>query len=735
MTLRTLSPFSIFLVLWPVFRPSRSSLESERRVAWFSGATGKSCSWILLVLVLALGCAAGPSVAVAALPRLLVVHSYEPDQMTDLEQTRGLLSGLARQGYLDGESIDIQHFYMQTKKVFISPEQIEERGREALALIHELKPDLVLTIDDNAARTVMIPLVGSDIPVVFAGMNGQVEEYNKIRHFMNSRARPGHNVTGVLEKLYISKSVRVMKEVLPELGKIVFIVDDTPTGEALQKQVELALGADNSGLLYSIWKADSLARYRQFIRKINNDPEIQAYYPLVTRLVRADGSVVPLPEVTRWTLRKCRKPAMAFSYFMAQQGYFGGVSVDFLAMGRYTARKVARILDGTPAGMLPIEDSIEYAIVFNVARARQLGITIPVEVLSAADAVYDTLGLRTVPENPTIFIVQSYEEGIGCGAVLDQGLVEVLAQAGMRVDKNVTIKRFFMDTRYSYTSPDLVHARGQAALQEIKTTDPDVVVVLGDNAITEVMLPLVGTDYPVLFGGMNMDIQRYNSRKHFMNTFQEPGFNVTGVTGEMFFDKIMEMVHVMLPEARKVVAIMPDTEPWLRDLGERMEQYADACDSQCEYPVSFQLVQVSSFREFQHLVLKYSADPSVDLLAVPVPVGLLREDGTVNPLADTLSWLFAHQQKPGFTFVVDWVAYGYLMAVGMDLKGCGRQLGRQLIRILSGSAPGEISIETPEEYYLAVNQARARQLGLRIPLEFLEAARKVFVTMTPGLAR
>ncbi|WP_456387123.1 ABC transporter substrate-binding protein [Desulfolithobacter sp.] len=673
--------------------------------------------------------------AVAALPRLLVVHSYEPDQMTDLEQTRGLLSGLAREGYLDGESIDIQHFYMKTKKVFISPEQIEERGREALALIHELKPDLVLTIDDNAARTVMLPLVDSDIPVVFAGMNDQVEDYDKIRHFMNSRARPGHNVTGVLEKLYISKSVRVMKEVLPELGKVVFIVDNTPTGEALEKQVEFALGSDNGGLLYSIWRADSLARYRQFIRKINSDPEIQAYYPLVTRLIRADGSVVPLPEVTRWTLRKCRKPAMAFSYFLAQQGYFGGVSVDFQAMGKYTARKVARILDGTPAGMLPIEESIEYAIVFNVARARQLGITIPVEVLSAADAVYDTLGLRTEPENPTLLIIQSYEEGIGCGAALDLGLVEALAQAGMHVDKNVTIRRFFMDTRYRHTTPCAIHARGQAALREIHATDPDVVVILGDNAIAEVMLPLVGTDYPVLFGGMNRNIQRYNNRKHFMNTLQVPGFNVTGVTSEVFFDKIMEMVHVMLPKARKMVAIMPDTEPWLRDLGERMQRYAESFDSQCDFPGSFQLEQVSSLLEFQRLVLKYSADPSVDLLAVPMPVGLLREDGTVNPLADTLSWLFANQHKPGFTFAVDWVAYGYLMAVGMDLRGCGRQLGNQLIRVLSGSAPGEISIESPEEYYLAVNQARARQLGLRIPLEFLEAARKVFADMTPSLAR
>jgi hypothetical protein len=50
--------------------------------------------------------------------------------------------------------------------------------------------------------------------------------------------------------------------------------------------------------------------------------------------------------------------------------------------------KAAKILAGTKPGDLPIEDAPEYAIVFNLKRAHDLGIEIPVSLLTAADAVY-----------------------------------------------------------------------------------------------------------------------------------------------------------------------------------------------------------------------------------------------------------------------------------------------------------------------------------------------------------
>ena len=60
---------------------------------------------------------------------------------------------------------------------------------------------------------VMMPLVGrDDISVVFSGMNGQPEMYDKRKHYVDSWAHPGSNVTGLYEKLYAAQAVKVMEQ-------------------------------------------------------------------------------------------------------------------------------------------------------------------------------------------------------------------------------------------------------------------------------------------------------------------------------------------------------------------------------------------------------------------------------------------------------------------------------------------------------------------------------------------
>ncbi len=57
-------------------------------------------------------------------------------------------------------------------------------------------------------------------------------------------------------------------------------------------------------------------------------------------------------------------------------------------MGHMAGVKAAKILNGTQAGAIPVEDAADYAIVFNLKRALGLGIEIPKPLLTAADQVY-----------------------------------------------------------------------------------------------------------------------------------------------------------------------------------------------------------------------------------------------------------------------------------------------------------------------------------------------------------
>ena len=299
-------------------------------------------------------CAAVPAVFPAAVPKILIVHSYDQGQICGQPQEDGLLQGLMQQGYVEGRTIEVHRFYMDSKETFNRPGLLEERGQEALARIHQLQPDLVVTLDDNAAGTVMLGLAGSDIPVVFSGMNVQPEEYNRQKQFMKSRSHPGYNVTGVYEKLHIVKSVKVLREISPGQGSVVAIVDDTPTGRAIQKQLELELAEEGAGIPFAIWTARSSDDYREFIIRINEDPAIAAVYSVAVTLTNGDAGYWTAGDMIRYTVSHLQKPDLAVNYFFSEQGFLGGAAVDFIAMGRQVADKVAAILQGTDPGSCPL---------------------------------------------------------------------------------------------------------------------------------------------------------------------------------------------------------------------------------------------------------------------------------------------------------------------------------------------------------------------------------------------
>ena len=279
---------------------------------------------------------------------------------------------------------------MDTYRTNATPEAMQREGRKALDEIADFKPDIVFALDDAAARQVMMPLVGhSDISVVFSGMNGQPEMYNGLKKFMESRAHPGSNITGVYEKLYAAQSLKVMAQAVPGLRghKVVMITDFSPTGNGLTKQFELEL-ADTTDVKWEGRRVKDWTEDTTLIESLNKEDDVKAIYPVALTLPTEGGGRYAAAQIYDWTITNSRKPEMAINYFFARMGLFGGAVVNFGAMGKLAGQKGAKILNGSKAGDLPIEDAPDYAIVFNLKRASDLGIEIPPRVLAAANAVY-----------------------------------------------------------------------------------------------------------------------------------------------------------------------------------------------------------------------------------------------------------------------------------------------------------------------------------------------------------
>lgn len=340
--------------------------------------------------------------------RVYIIESYEKGHVCGEPQAEGIIEALAKGGWKEGENLTIKRYWMDTYRVNATPEAMAQQGKIALAEIAEFKPDIVFTLDDAAVAQVMMPLVGrSDISVVFSGMNGQPEMYDARKHYMDSWAHPGSNVTGVYEKLYAAQSLKVMALAVPTLrgAKAVMITDYSPTGNGLTKQFELEL-KDVADIKWEVRRVKDWAEYTALIESLNADPDVKAIYPVALTLPVGDGKRYAAAQIYDWTLAHSRKPEMAINYFFSRMGLFGGAVVNFSAMGRLVGEKGVKVLNGVKAGDLPIEDAPDYAIVFNLKRATDLGIAIPPRVLAAASAVYrdDLLPLEGRPllYDPTI---------------------------------------------------------------------------------------------------------------------------------------------------------------------------------------------------------------------------------------------------------------------------------------------------------------------------------------------
>ena len=328
-----------------------------------------------------------------AIKKLFIVHSYEKGHICGQPQHDGALEGLARSGWIVGENLDVRAYHMDTKRVNNTPALIKHQAELAMQEIERFQPDAVLTLDDNAFKTIALSPSMSDRSFIFSGMNGQPEEYNTKLAFMNSREHPGGMVTGVYEKLHVREAVRVMS-IMHGVKEILILVDQSPTGKAIARQVDIELSLperiSNRTPAYQVTRRiiRSWEEFQEVIAQADSDPDIGAIY-LGTLLLRDEGGqTYTAEEIIDYYVAHSRKPAIGLNYAFIKQGLYGGATVDFFAMGRLAGKKVARILSGTKPGELPIEDAPRIALVFNLERAEAIGLEIPPDILMAADEVF-----------------------------------------------------------------------------------------------------------------------------------------------------------------------------------------------------------------------------------------------------------------------------------------------------------------------------------------------------------
>jgi putative tryptophan/tyrosine transport system substrate-binding protein len=198
-----------------------------------------------------------------------------------------------------------------------------------------------------------------------------------------------------------------------------------------------------------------------------------------------------------------------------------------------------------------------------------------------------------------------------------------------------------------------------------------------------------------------------------VSSVNRPGGNVTGVS---FFDipvaaKRLEQLHVLVPKA-DVIAVLED--PNFSELQSETREVQAAAHNMRQKIV---LVKAGREEEFE---AAFAAIAQSGAGAVLVGAGPF-----INSRRHQVIELAALHAIPASYSLPEYVADGGLISYGASQTDAYRRAGIYVARILKGQKPGDLPVDLPTKFELAINLKTARSLGISVPPNLLAIADKV----------
>ena len=286
--------------------------------------------------------------------KILVVMSYEEINPWCQEIKEGIETVLTNR-------CETQYFYMNTKQNIKAGPQ---KAKEAYDLYLRLRPDGVIAADDNAQSMFVVPYLKDKVktPIMFCGVNDDATKYGY----------PATNVSGILERSFISESIAFAKQLIPSINTVGFIAKDSPSGQAILKQVE------NESHTY-------IAKLTDF-KLVQTIPETLVavdgfkktsdllFVDATNGILDADGKPLNNKNVTQIITKAFGKPVIGANDFHVQYGALCAVIKSGQSQGKIAADMLVKALNGTPIEQIPISVNKYGKRMMNVSVMKSLGI-------------------------------------------------------------------------------------------------------------------------------------------------------------------------------------------------------------------------------------------------------------------------------------------------------------------------------------------------------------------------
>lgn len=279
----------------------------------------------------------------------------------------GFRRGLRELGYVEGT-----HFTLETRFGEMNAKRLSSLAAELV----RLKSDIIVAGGNPAIRAAMKST--TTIPIVMRAGSDPVKA-----KIVESLAHPGGNVTGVasINLDLIGKRLELLMEIVPGVKRVAVLSAANPSRFMdTDEYKEMEKAARSVGVkLQTLWALDPDAIESAFAAMIKEPPQALTVIPN-PRYLRYRELILKLAA-------KNRLPTIYPHSLFVQDGGLMSYGPDFADEYRRTAVFVDKILTGAKPADLPIEQPTKLELVINLKTAKQIGLTIPPNVLARADRV------------------------------------------------------------------------------------------------------------------------------------------------------------------------------------------------------------------------------------------------------------------------------------------------------------------------------------------------------------
>jgi putative tryptophan/tyrosine transport system substrate-binding protein len=319
------------------------------------------CVSFLAIVVVLVG---SPGIIEAQKPTKVPKVGYLISAAGVSAQYEAFRQGLRDLGYVEGQNIAIEY----------RSGEDSSRLADLATELAQLKVDVIVA-QGAAARPAKT--VAGSVPIVF-GISGDPVEGG----FVASFARPGGNMTGLTFLAFelVGKRLELLKEISPKISRVAVLANPAHPGEKRE------LGETQN-------TAQSLGANLQYLQ-VKASADFDSAFEAVSKqhahalLVFPDALTLAHRVKIAEFAGKSRLPSMfGWKEYVEAGGLMSyGPNLEILWKQRIPVY-VDKILKGTKPAELPVEQPTKFELVINLKTAKQIGLTIPPNVLARADKV------------------------------------------------------------------------------------------------------------------------------------------------------------------------------------------------------------------------------------------------------------------------------------------------------------------------------------------------------------